>query len=56
MIKVHNGYEDVDVELLSYTKDIDEIAIRMCGLTYHHKDNFSNYKNRKKCLILRNLM
>lgn len=45
MIKVHNGYEDTNVELLSYTKDIDEIAIRMCGLTYHHKDNFSNHKN-----------
>lgn len=51
MIKVHNGYEDVDVELLSYTKDIDEIAIRMCGLTYHHKDNFSNYKNTVDFMI-----
>lgn len=45
MIKIHNGYEDIEVELLSYTKDIDEIAIRMCGLTYHHKDNFNDYNN-----------
>jgi hypothetical protein len=45
MIKVYNGYEGVEVELLSYTKDIDNIAIRMCGLTYHHKDDFSNFKN-----------
>lgn len=45
MIKVYDGYEGVEVELLSYTKDIDNIAIRMCGLTYHHKDDFNNYKN-----------
>lgn len=45
MIKIFNGYEGVEVELLSYTKDIDNIAVRMCGLTYHHKDDFSNYKN-----------
>ena len=44
MINVHDGYKDVQVELLSYTKDIDTIAIRMCGLTYHHKDDFSNYQ------------
>lgn len=45
MIKVYDGYEGVEVELLSYTKDIDNIAIRMCGLTYHHKNDFNNYKN-----------
>ena len=45
MIKISDGYEDIKVELLSYTKDIDKIAIRMCGLTYHHKDDFSNYNN-----------
>lgn len=45
MIKVHDGYSDIEVELLSYTKDIDQIAIRMCGLTYHHKNDFNNYKN-----------
>lgn len=45
MIKVHDGYQDIEVELLSYTKDIDQIAIRMCGLTYHHKNDFSDYKN-----------
>ena len=44
MIKISEGYEDIRVELLSYTKDIDKIAIRMCGLTYHHKDDFSNYE------------
>jgi len=44
MINVHEGYQDVQVELLSYTKDIDKIAIRMCGLTYHHKDNFDTYQ------------
>lgn len=45
MIKISDGYEDIEVELLSYTKDIDQIATRMCGLTYHHKDDFSNYNN-----------
>lgn len=45
MIKVYDGYEGIEVELLSYTKDIDNIAIRMCGLTYHHKNDFNNYKN-----------
>lgn len=44
-MKIHNGYKDIETELLSYTKDIDDIAIRMCGLTYHHKDNFEAYKN-----------
>lgn len=45
MIEICEGYNNVEVELLSYTKDIDQIAIRMCGLTYHHKDDFNNYKN-----------
>ena len=49
-MKVFNGCENLEVDLVSYTKDIFEIALRFGAVTYHQND-VKNKENLKKFIF-----
>jgi hypothetical protein len=51
MLKISEGYRDIDVEVVSYTRDLGPQSLSLCGLTWHCNDISKLNEEGKQVLI-----